>query len=566
MITTKYIDSFDKNNPLSEYPRPQLVRNSYLSLNGSWNFKVSKQKDIYVSFDERIVVPYCMESLLSGLNRKHDESEYLFYQKTFTLDKDFLKDRVILHFDAIDQICKIYLNKKEICFNEFGYLPIILDITDYLNEDENEIIVRVKDEINLDYPYGKQSNKPNGIWYTNVSGIWQSVWLEAVSNDYIKNIKITPDIDNNKVNLQIDSLSDRFEIVIYDDGKEIYHETKNEKNIDIYLENPKYWSPEDPHLYYFDIKTKNDFVKSYFAMRKFSTNDKYFLLNNKPYFLNGLLDQGFFPDGIYTPASYEAYENDILTMKSLGFNCLRKHIKIEPLRFYYFCDLYGMLVLQDIVNNGNYNFVLDTVLPNIGVTKKILKFKNITDKQKEMFERAERKTIDYLYNVVSLCYYTIFNEAWGQHNADYYYQIAKEMDPTRVIDPTSGWIKENDSDVESLHIYFKKIKIKKANRPIIISEFGGYSYACLDHLYTDKNWGYRAYKTLKRFQNGVNDLYLKQIIPAIKNNNLAGCIYTQVSDVETEINGLFSYDRKVLKVDDSFKEVLKQLKEAFNND
>ena len=317
------------------------------------------------------------------------------------------------------------------------------------------------------------------------------------------------------------------------------------------------------------IKNNDDEIKTYFAMRKLSVKDNKLLLNNKPYFIHGLLDQGYFSDGIYTPVSYQAYKDDILTMKELGFNCLRKHIKIEPMMFYHYCDKYGMIVFQDFVNNGKYNFIIDTAFPTVFRKNNtfINKLKSVKKAQKEIFEKSSIDTLNYLYNVPSILYYTIFNEGWGQHDADNYYHLVKSIDNTRVIDSTSGWFKENYSDVESLHVYFKKIKLSKSIKPIIVSEFGGYAYKEENHVFNDKKeYGYKKLKTKEDFNEAIKKLYENDIIDNIK-NNLCGAIYTQVSDVEDEINGLLTYDRKVLKVNkETMIEIKNKIDKEFYNE
>ncbi len=565
-MLSKYVTYFDKECPLKEYPRPQLVRDSYLSLNGKWDFEMSKNEQIPLSFSKTIIVPYCVESTLSDICERIEVGTYLFYRKKFSLNKNILNDKVLLHFDAVDQYCKVYINQHLVGEHDNGYLPFVLDIKPYLNKNENELIVVVKDDLNPDYPYGKQKRENGGMWYTPVSGIWQSVWLEGVSNDYIQQLTIKPDIDQKRVRIILQTLAEEVTLKIYFQNKLIHQQSGKNTIFDILLDDIKLWTPETPLLYDLVIKTKHDEVKSYFAMRKFSTNQKYFLLNNKPYFIHGLLDQGYFPDGIYTPASYLAYKEDILTMKRLGFNCLRKHIKIEPMMYYYYCDIYGMIVFQDMVNSGNYSFFIDTAMPTIGIKKVSMSLKNSTPLQKEIFKNSLKDTLNYFYNVPCIAYYTIFNEGWGQHDSDAYYHLAKEIDDSRIIDSTSGWFKEKESDVESLHIYFKKINLKnkELNKPIILSEFGGYALKISGHVYNENgNYGYKKFLDIHSYGTAIYNLYCNEIIPSIK-NGLAGCIYTQVSDVEDEINGLLTYDRKVYKVDESsMKEIKKKIEEEF---
>ena len=495
------------------------------------------------------------------------KEDYLYYKKTINFPKHFIKDKVLLHFDAVDQFCNVYINQKLVISNDNGYLPFKVDIKPFLKEQDNEIVVQVKDELDHNYLYGKQRNDRGGMWYTPVSGIWQTVWIESVYDDYVENLTITPDIDNSEVNIIVNSNSKNITLKIYQQDKVIYKEKQTNGIFKVKIDNPTLWTPENPFLYKLEISTKNDEIKSYFAMREFSVNNKQFLLNNKPYFIHGLLDQGYFPEGIYTPATYKAFENDILTMKELGFNTLRKHIKIEPMMFYYYCDIHGMLVFQDFVNNGEYSFMVDTLLPTIKLNKVAQIFKKATNKQKEVFKKASIDTINYLYNVPSIVYYTIFNEGWGQHDSDTYYELVKQIDNTRVYDSTSGWFKENKSDVESLHVYFKPIKLKVSDKPIIVSEFGGYAFSIDNHVFNnDKVYGYRKYNDQYEFNKGVVTLFEKDVIANIK-YGLAGCIYTQVSDVEDETNGLLTYDRKILKVNkEDFINIKNKIDKEFNYD
>ena len=565
-MLSKYVTFFDKECPLKEYPRPQFVRDSYLSLNGKWEFEMSNNEQIPTSFSKTIIVPYCVESILSDICEKVEENTWLFYRKKFNLPKNMINDKIILHFGAVDQYCKVYVNQHFVGEHHHGYLPFSMDVKPFINKNENEIIVVVKDDLNHDYPYGKQSHQNKGIWYTPVSGIWQSVWMEAFSNDAIEQITIKPDIDQKRVRVVVQTHSEEVSLKIYFQNQLIAQQNSKNTIFDIYIEDMHLWSPETPYLYDLVLKTKHDEVRSYFAMRKFSIQNNHFLLNNQLYFIHGVLDQGYFPDGIYTPASYNAYKEDILSMKNLGFNCLRKHIKIEPMIYYYYCDIYGLIVLQDMVNNGPYSFVLDSALPMIGLKQKAFLLKKQTATQKEIFKKTMIETIDYFYNVPCIGYYTIFNEGWGQHESDTYYRLAKEMDDSRIIDSTSGWFKEKESDVESLHIYFKKIKIKKNDltKPIIISEFGGYAFKIKNHVYDEKSeFGYKKFADASSYMQAIYKLYQQEIIPNIK-NGLAGCIYTQLSDVENEINGLLTYDRKICKVDKTLMlEIKKRIKEEF---
>ena len=528
--------------PWDVYPRPQMKRNSYLSLNGKWDLFVNGGQK------ETIIVPYPPESLLSGIGRDMGKYPSLRYRKVFTLPKGFVKERVLLNFGAVDQIAKIILNGVVVSEQKGGYEAFSVDITDNLL-DKNVLEVEVTDELeNHVLPYGKQKRKRGGMWYTPISGIWQSVWLESVCENYIKNLRI--ETGPSHADIYADAPDG---VVIL---KTPYAKTENEfKNgkAHITFKNPKMWSPEDPFLYYFTLKAGEDQVDSYFAIRTLEIKEvngiNRLCLNGKPYFFHGLLDQGYYSDGIYTPASCESYTRDITQMKALGFNTLRKHIKIEPEYFYYECDRLGMIVFQDMVNNGRYSFLRDTALPTVGLKRLPNLFRTKKQGVKRAFLEGMKSTVKQLYNHPCICYWTIFNEGWGQHESDKAYNLLKKLDTTRFIDSTSGWFKGRLSDVESLHVYFKEFKMKKSTRPIVLSEFGGYSFNPKDHVFNPyKTYGYKKFDKCEDFEKSLISLYEREIVPAIK-QGLCASIYTQLSDVEDETNGLLSYDRYVCKVD-----------------
>lgn len=518
-----------------EYPRPMLKRESYYSLNGEWTLN-----------NNHIIVPFPPQSKLSQY--ENEVQELLHYHKSFTLPENFYKEneRVILHLGAVDQTCKVYINNTLLGANEGGYLPFHFDITDYL-QDENELVVTAMDTLNHDYPYGKQRKDRGGMWYTPVSGIWQSVWLEAVPSHSIDQIKILPTL--NSVHLDIETDANDYTITIPLKTKE-FKQTYHTKSIDIVLdeEDIELWSPENPYLYHFTIDTETDHVESYFALREIKIEDKNLYLNNKKIFLHGVLDQGYFEDGIFLPESPQEYENDVLRMKELGLNFLRKHIKIEPETFYYACDKHGMFVMQDMVNNGGYNYIFDTVLPNIGLVYRKDKDKS-TPVQREIFEDYMKKTLKHLYNHPCIIAYTIFNEGWGQFNSDDMYNICKSLDNSRFYDSTSGWFHQKKNDVDSLHVYFKTKPLKtKMNKPIFLSECGGYTRLIEDHVFNkDATYGYGTTHSEKELTEKIEKLYEKMVYTSIP-NGLCGCVYTQLSDVEDEINGLYTYDRQVCKV------------------
>ena len=527
--------------PWDIYPRPQMKRESFLNLNGLWDFAAE-------DYEGKILVPFCPESFLSGVNRHFGEGEALKYSRRFTLPEGFNKGKVLLHFGAVDQNMICFINQQLVGSHHVGgYTAFSFDITRYLQE-ENTIDVIVTDDLrDQAYPYGKQTTKRGGMWYTPVSGIWQTVWLESVPETYIEDLHI--DNRNGQVEIAIVPALDGTVVI---DG--IWYPLEDGA-VSIPHENLHLWTPEDPYLYEFTIETDTDKVESYFAARtiesKIVDGVPRLLLNGKPYFFHGLLDQGYWPEGIYTPPTPESYADDILEMKKLGFNTLRKHIKVEAEEFYYQCDKLGMVVFQDMVNNGDYAFLRDTILPTAGVQKLQDKklHKDLTHRLK--FMDNMKQTVWQLKNHPCILYWTIFNEGWGQFDSDGVYRSLKEIDDTRIIDSTSGWFRRKRSDVESLHIYFNfwhRLKPHK-ERPLVLSEFGGFALPVEGHIFNPDNaYGYKNCKSLEDFQAAFEKLYRERVLPAI-GKGLCAAIYTQVSDVEDEINGILTYDRKVNKGD-----------------
>ncbi len=549
----------DTTSSWNEYPRPGFKRESYLCLNGEW--ELSSRYDNKTEFIGNINVPFTPETRLSGINREKRDGELYLYKKEVEFASDFNRGRVILHFGAVDQICRVFVNEKFVGGHIGGYLPFSFDITDYIVEGKNVIEVEVIDELDTELSYGKQRRDRGGMWYTPLTGIWQTVWCESVPREYIKGIRVTPSL--NSVHIDVDAPEG--EKVLALDGKEYRFDGSS---IDIEVENPINWTPDNPHLYDFTLVFGEDKIESYFALRTVSIEERngksFICLNGKPILCHGLLDQGYYSDGIYLPATPKGYEYDILTMKELGFNMLRKHIKIEPECFYYYCDKYGMLVFQDMVNSGTYHYFVDTILPNIGIKRWF--DRGATKERSEMFACEARATIDLLYNHPSVIYYTIFNEGWGQFEADRNYLELKAYDPSRVYDATSGWFWEKHSDVHSEHIYMRALKLKaRQGRPLILSEFGGYCWKVMENSFNlDNTYSYKDFKSIEEFENAFIALYDEQVIPHIKSQGLCGLVYTQVSDVEDETNGLLTYDRQVLKVNvDKVKAMSDRLYKAF---
>lgn len=558
-LTTPY-ESEMGNIPHSEYPRPSLRRDSYMSLNGKWMLSVLRKDKVVFNGD--ILVPFPPESKMSGVCAQFGYKDTLVYRRSFTLPEGFMKDRLLLHFGAVDRLARVNINGKDMCEHNGGYLPFEADITDALVEGENIICVEVFDDLDTDYPYGKQSKKRGGMWYTPISGIWQSVWLESVPENYIRSLKITPALDS--ITIRVDGGVGQKTLIF--EGKEY---SFLGDNITLDIESPRLWTPDAPNIYEFELVCGSDRVQSYFALRTVSIERRgeqsCICLNGEPVFLHGLLDQGYYSDGIYTPATARGYEEDILIMKGLGFNLLRKHIKVEPELFYYYCDIYGMLVAQDMVNCGKYSFFFDTALPTIGFKRG--KGHRATKRRREIFESEARTLVEHLYNHPSVIYYTIFNEGWGQYDADRIYGELKALDPSRVWDATSGWFRSQNSDVQSEHIYFKPIRLKQEHpdRPIILSEFGGYSYKIDGHSFNpDNTYGYRFFTDEDKFREALTELYSEQVIPAIMSEGLCGAVLTQVSDVEDETNGLLTYDRQIVKVDESkMRDISQTIHSAF---
>lgn len=574
----------DTTRSWDEYPRPQLKREVWQTLCGPWQLYVQKHDTavkVYSRFSTmgrkteikkagepefmgEITVPYPPESRISGIERQLAENETWVYRRSFELTEDFLKGRLILHFGAVDTHTLVKINGQTAGTHSGGYTPFSFDITALVKHGENTIEVEVRDTLDIEYSFGKQTSTRGGMWYTPVSGIWQPVWLEAVCENCITSLRLTPSTDS--ITIETTGGTEEKTVVIATPQGYVSHKFTGNK-AEITIESPVNWTPENPYLYNFTLYCGEDKIESYFALRTVTIEkvkgQSYICLNGEPFFFHALLDQGYYSDGIYTPATPQGFEFDILTMKNLGFNTLRKHIKVEPDLFYYYCDKYGMLVFQDMMNAGKYNYIIDTVLPTIGMKRGVTH--KPTPQRRRFFENECREITDLLYNHPSVVYYTIFNEGWGQYEADRIYGELKAYDPTRVWDATSGWFFEKDSDVDSHHIYFRRVKLKaKADRPLVLSEFGGYSYKVPDHSFNlDNEYGYKKFSSRQALSEGLCGMYIKDIVPAIK-NGLNAAVLTQVSDVEDETNGLVTYDRQVIKVEQkAMQDMAAQLFAAF---
>lgn len=569
-MLTPWGEALDREHPLPEYPRPQLRRNSYLNLNGIWEYAITKTAEKPAAMQGEIVVPFSPETPLSGVGHILQPDEYLWYRRSVTLPEGFFRGgRLLLHFGAVDQCCTVWVNGQEAGSHTGGYLPFALDVTELIEGDAFTLELRVTDPTDTgSLSRGKQRLKSTGIWYTPQSGIWQTVWMECVPENYLRSLRITPKPEENAVHIRLEADDPAMAAVtICRDGGIIAEgqtDENGESTLTIPAEELRLWSPEDPFLYDVSIVLPGgDRVESYFGMRAFGIGKDEkglprLLLNGKPYFQNGLLDQGYWSDGYYTAPSDEALIHDIAEMKRLGFNMLRKHIKVEPLRWYYHCDRLGMLVWQDMMNGGeSYSPLSIYVFSNLGL--------RVKDDRYRYFSRSDEagrthyyeelgQMIDLLYNTVSLALWVPFNEGWGQFDALKAAEFIRKRDDTRPIDHASGWYDQGGGDIKSIHWYFRPYHHKqppKEQRPICLTEYGGYNCAVPGHCWGEgAEFGYKKIADPAEFNRAFQKLMEEQIIPA-KERGLAAAVYTQVSDVEGERNGLLTYDRKVCKANEA---------------
>jgi len=549
--------------PLPEYPRPQMRREGWLCLNGPWQYAITplSQQGAPAVFDGTITVPFSPECVLSGVNRSVTPDELLWYSRSVTLPQEFAERRVLIHFGAVDQIATLYVNGKEAGSHRGGYNAFSFDITELLTDGENELLLKVWDPLDrLQYARGKQSANPGSLWYTAQSGIWQTVWLEAVPQQYISRLRIDPLFDDAACLITLQSETDA-PCSVTVNGKIWQGQTNSP--IRVLLPDFRAWSPEDPYLYPFTAQLGEDCVQSYFGMRKFScefdeAGVRRLFLNGRPYFHSGVLDQGYWPDGLYTAPTDEALIHDIKTMKAMGFNTLRKHIKVESARWYYHCDRLGMLVWQDMpCGGGRYSLALQKVpvaLSRMQMRDSAYRaFARNDAEGRAQYYRALQEMVAQLYNVTSLAVWVPFNEGWGQFDAAKAHDLLKQLDASRTVDHASGWYDQNVGELLSLHIYFKPVTLHKdrKKRAFCVTEFGGLTYGVDGHTLQQKQWGYFRSKSLESLAADFKRLYTRQILP-LKKKGLAAAIYTQLSDVEGEVNGLLSYDRAVTKLDADF--------------
>ncbi|MCD6322254.1 MAG: glycoside hydrolase family 2 [Clostridiales bacterium] len=569
-IRTKWADNINIKSPLCEYPRKQMQRSNWQCLNGQWNYAVT---DIGSgppkTMGGTITVPYAIESALSGVCQALLPTEKLTYTRTFTTNISKPGHITILHFEAVDWECTVYVNEKEVGTHTGGYIPFSFNITDLLIPGENLLTVVVTDPTDTNWQQrGKQVLKPRTIWYTATSGIWQTVWLETIPIEHIKSLKITPCTDLESVSIYINSITDETAHVdIMDSGQIVASAdiTTNRENI-LSVPMAKLWTPDNPFLYDLKISTETDTVISYFGMRSItvkmdSSGRNKIFLNNKPIFLNGPLDQGYWPESGMTPPCDEAMIFDLQAMKDLGFNMIRKHVKVESRRWYYHADRLGLLVVQDMPNGGK------RIVDHVGALVKTIFGNAPKDDTPMSYHYADRSSLTsrknfeseldemliHLQNHPSIVIWCPFNEGWGQFDSWRIYKHVKSADPTRLVDHASGWHDQGCGDFLSIHTYKTKLKAPSANdrRAFFITEYGGYNYLDKGHLWRDDDdYGYKYFTTTEKLNKAYESLITDQVIPLI-DKGLCGVVYTQLSDVEIETNAIFTYDRKVLKFNEA---------------
>ena len=554
-LKTVWGENLNPDSILPEYPRPQLVRGSYVNLNGHWDYAITESDAEPEHWDGEILVPFSPEAPLSGVNRTLLPGQTLWYRRELTETRRE-GQRLLLHFGAVDQEAKIYVNGKLAGAHLGGYTAFTVALTEFLTDGPSVLTVAVRDGTDTnEYCRGKQKTKRGGIWYTPQSGIWQTVWMEWVPQSYITGLRITPDAANGCVRVVVQAEENRA-CYLHFAGRRVGAFTNRECVLRV--EAPELWTPEHPKLYEFSAELGEDRVESYFALRdvgvgRDAAGHPCLTLNGRPVFHTGVLDQGYWPDGLYTAPSDEALVWDIRTMKNLGFNMLRKHIKVEPMRWYYHCDRLGMLVWQDMPNGGGKYDLLTISAPLITRRhKKDNDYKRFA--RTDAAGRAEYyagldEMVRQLYNCPSVVMWVPFNEGWGQFDSQTAVQVIRSVDKTRTIDPASGWHNQGFGDVRSLHVYFQKYRFQpdKLGRATLLSEFGGYVHRVEGHAIGGKSVGYKTCDAPLSLEYALQALYDEQIRPAIA-QGLSAAVYTQLSDVEHELNGLVTYDRSVVKL------------------
>lgn len=572
MLMTPWGEHLDENCILTEYPRPQMRRNSYLNLNGRWEYAITDSDESPRRWDGTILVPFSPESTLSGVGRSLQPGQTLWYRREVIVPQGFIPadGRLLLHFGAVDQEAAVYWNGRLLGRHMGGYNAFTLDATDALGP-RNSLVVRVHDDTDASFhSRGKQKTRRGGIWYTPQSGIWQTVWMEAVPRHYIESLRIVPLFDQSAVEVMV-RCSRPLQCEATVDGRTVPFTSGEPARIP--MPDFRAWSPEDPYLYDLSVTLGEDRVESYFGMRKMEVRAdrggvKRLFLNGEPYFQSGLLDQGYWPDGLYTAPSDEALIYDIQTAKAMGFNLLRKHIKVEPMRWYYHCDRLGMLVWQDMPSGGGkYRFSTITLPLVTGIHRRdnhYRAFARASSQGRGEYMDELEEMVGQLFNAPSVVLWVPFNEGWGQFDSTLVMERLRALDPTRPVDPASGWHDQGAGELRSLHVYFKPFRFRRdrRGRALALSEFGGYNLRVDGHCFNQKDYGYRRLPDAAALWRDFSRLYEREVLPAVP-RGLCASVYTQLSDVEDELNGLMTYDRRVVKLDaDEVRELNERLKEA----
>ena len=575
-IKTSWGEQLDPKNVLPEYPRPIMERNDWKNLNGLWKYAITKKGDpTPAAYQGDILVPFAVESSLSGVGKMINEKEELWYQRTFDVPSAWRGKQILLHFGAVDWKAEVWVNDVKVGEHTGGFTPFYFDITSVLNKGNNDLVVKVWDPSDRgEQPRGKQIANPHGIWYTPVTGIWQTVWLEPVATQYITNLKTTPDIDNNSVKVEVaanTTSADKVEVKVFD-GKNLVAKGAALNGVPVELAMPantKLWSPDSPFLYNMEVTLYKDGkaidqVKSYTAMRKYSIRKGQngitrLQLNNKDYFQFGPLDQGWWPDGLYTAPTDEALVYDLKKTKDFGYNMVRKHVKVEPARWYTHCDQLGLIVWQDMPNGGpSPQWQARNYFNGREVIRSAASEANYRKEWKEI--------IDCLYSYPSIAVWVPFNEAWGQFKTPEIVAWTKEYDPSRLVNPASGGNHYTCGDILDLHHYpGPNMFLYDPRRATVLGEYGGIGLVVEGNTWVNdkKNWGYVKFNTSDEVTNEYIK-YGKHLLELIQ-KGFSAAVYTQTTDVEGEINGLMTYDRKVIKMNEAkVREINQQICNSLN--
>lgn len=575
-IKTSWGEQLDPKNVLPEYPRPIMERNDWKNLNGLWKYAITpKGTPAPATYQGDILVPFAVESSLSGVGKMINEKEELWYQRTFDVPSAWRGKQILLHFGAVDWKAEVWVNDVKVGEHTGGFTPFYFDITSVLNKGNNDLVVKVWDPSDRgEQPRGKQIANPHGIWYTPVTGIWQTVWLEPVATQYITNLKTTPDIDNNSVKVEVaanTTSADKVEVKVFD-GKNLVAKGAALNGVPVELAMPanaKLWSPDSPFLYNMEVTLYKDGkaidqVKSYTAMRKFSIRKGQngitrLQLNNKDYFQFGPLDQGWWPDGLYTAPTDEALVYDLKKTKDFGYNMVRKHVKVEPARWYTHCDQLGLIVWQDMPNGGpSPQWQARNYFNGREVIRSAASEANYRKEWKEI--------IDCLYSYPSIAVWVPFNEAWGQFKTPEIVAWTKEYDPSRLVNPASGGNHYTYGDILDLHHYpGPNMFLYDPRRATVLGEYGGIGLVVEGNTWVNdkKNWGYVKFNTSDEVTNEYIK-YGKHLLELIQ-KGFSAAVYTQTTDVEGEINGLMTYDRKVIKMNEAkVREINQQICNSLN--